>query len=183
MAAKSFRDFVAGPFFDGEINGVGLRGEFTFTHNTAATADERETFFRAVSSVDYRFATGLYTLLEYYYNGFGAADPEKYLQLFNSERVKRGENFNVGVHYLGGAVAYELHPLVNTNLSTLWNLRDRSFLIGPRATVSLTNEADLKIGAYFPVGREPQDGGLMPQVRSEFGLYPTVYYLQLRLYF
>lgn len=180
LGAKSFTDFVTGPFFDGEIRGAGVRGEFTFTHNTTNPhPKEPRTFFRAVSSVDYRFANSLYALLEYYYNGFGTKDPEEYSTLFNSERRARGETFNVGRHYLGSALGYELHHLVNANLSTQWNLVDQSFLLGPLLVVSLSNEADLRTGAYFPFGT----GLVGRQVKSEYGLYPKVYYLQLRLYF
>jgi len=178
--AKSFTDFVTGPFFDGEIRGAGIRGEFTFTHNTASPhPKEPRTFFRAVGSTDYRFANSLYALLEYYYNGFGTKDPEQYPALVNSERRARGENFNVGRHYLGSTLAYELHHLVNASLSTQWNLVDQSVLLGPLLVVSLSNEADLRTGAYFPFGT----GLVGRRVKSEFGLYPTAYYLQLRLYF
>ena len=179
MGGKFFRDAVLGPFFDGEISGMGVRGEFTFTHNTGHPQHEPRTFLRGVSSIDYRFANGLYTLLEYYYNGFGEVDPENYPQLFNSARVARGEIYNFGRHYLGATLQYELHPLVTTSLTGLWNLLDQSCLIGPLLLVSLSNEADLRVGAYFPIGT----GLVGPRVQSEFGLYPQVYYLELRRYF
>jgi hypothetical protein len=180
MGAKSYTDFVTGPFFDGEIRGAGVRGEFTFTHNTTNPhPKELRTFFRAVSSVDYRFANSLYALLEYYYNGFGSKDPGEYRALFTSPRRARGEVFNVGRHYLGSSLGYELHHLVNLGLTTQWNLVDQSLLLGPILLVSLSNEADLRVGANFPFG--PDLAG--QQVKSEFGLYPKVYYLQLRLYF
>jgi hypothetical protein len=179
MGGKFFRDAVIGPFFDGEISGVGVRGEFTFTHDTGHPQHERRTFIRGVGSVDYRFANGLYTLLEYYYSGFGEEDPEEYPRLFTSARVARGEIFNFGRHYLGATLQYELHPLVTTSLTGLWNLLDQSCLIGPLLLVSLSNEADLRVGAYFPIGT----GLVGPRVQSEFGLYPQVYYLQLRRYF
>src|SRR5215510_6569040 len=179
MGGKFYRDAVIGPFFDGEISGVGVRGEFTCTHDTAHPQHERRTFVRGVSSVDYRFTNGLYALLEYYFNGFGEADPEDYPLLFTSARVARGEIYNFGRHYLGTTLQYEPHPLVTTSLTGLWNLLDQSFLIGPLLLVSLSNEADLRAGAYFPIGT----GFVGSRVQSEFGLYPQVYYLQLRLYF
>jgi hypothetical protein len=170
---------VIGPFFDGEINGVGVRGEFTFTRDTGHPPHERRTFIRGVSSVDYRFANGLYALLEYYFNGFGEADPEDYPRLFTSTRVARGEIYNFGRHYLGTTLQYELHPLITTSIAGLWNLLDQSCLIGPLLLLSLSNEADLRVGAYFPVGT----GLVGSHVQSEFGLYSQVYYLELRRYF
>lgn len=128
---------------------------------------------------DFRFSNGLYALLEYYFNGVGERDTEDYRRLFGSERLRRGEIFNFGRHYLGATLAYEPHPLVNVNLVGLWNLLDQSLLIGPLLAVSLSNEADVRAGAYFPVG----PGFVGPHIHSEFGLYPHVYYLELRLYF
>jgi len=179
MGGKIFRDAVIGPFFDGELNGVGVRGEFTLTHNTGHTQQERRTFVRGVGNVDYRFANGLYALLEYYMNGFGETEPEDYPRLFSSERLARGEIFNVGRHYLGTSLMYEPHPLVQASLFSLWNLLDQSFLLGPLLVVSLSNEADLRAGAYFPFGT----GLVGSRVRDEFGLSPQVYYLQIRWYF
>jgi hypothetical protein len=179
MGGKFFRDAVIGPFFDGEISGVGMRGEFTFTHNTGRAQDEPRTFIRGVSSVDYRFANGLYALVEYYFNGFGKEEPNAYPRLFNSARVARGEIYNFGRHYLGTTLQYEPHPLITTSLAGLWNLLDQSCLIGPLLLVSLSNEADLRVGAYFPLG----SSFIGSRVQSEFGLYPQIYYLQLRSYF
>jgi hypothetical protein len=179
MGGKFFRDAVLGPFFDGELNGVGVRGEFTFTHDTSHPQHQQRTFIRGVSSVDYRFANGLYALLEYYFNGFGEADPADYPLLFTSARVARGEIYNFGRHYLGTTLQYEPHPLITTNLTGLWNLLDQSFLIGPLLLLSLSNEADLRLGAYFPIGT----GLVGSHVQSEFGLYSQIYYLQLRRYF
>lgn len=179
LVGKSFRDFVVGPFVDGELRGIGIRGELIYTHDTAGSGQGRRTFVRGVTSLDYRFANGLYALLEYYVNGFGKEAPADYPALFNTERVRRGEVFNFGRQYLGGLLQYEFHPLVQGHAVTLWNLHDHSLLVSPLLTVSLSNEADLRLGAYLPLGT----GRVGSRVRSEFGLYPQVYYLQVRLYF
>ncbi len=179
MAGRFSHDLVVGPFFDGQLRGVGVRGEFTFTRNNAGRVSERRTFFRAVSSVDYRFLNGLYGLLEYYYNGFGQADAASYVRLATSRRLARGELFNLGQHYLGGLLDYEFHPLVRGFLFGQWNLLDLSGLVGPLISVSISDEADLRLGAYFPWGARIRG----TRLRSEYGLYPRIYYAQLRLYF
>jgi hypothetical protein len=51
--------------------------------------------------------------------------------------------------------------------------------MGPLLVVSLSDEADLRTGVYLPVGT----GLVGPRLQSEFGLYPNVYYLELRRYF
>ena len=179
MIGKFRHDFVIGPFFDGEVKGAGIRGEFTYTRNTAGRHQERRAFFRAVGNIDYRFANGVYGLLEYYYNGFGETEPEEYPRLASSERLSRGEIFNLGRYYLGVAFEYEFHPLVHGTFFGQWNIMDESGLIGPAIQVSLSDEADLRLGMYFPFGAE----FVSPRIQSEFGLYPRLYYLQLRWYF
>ncbi len=179
MAGKFFHDLVLGPSFAGEVRGVGIRGAFTFTRNSAGRVQEARTFVRAVSSLDYRFLSGLYGLLEYYYNGFGQTDAGAYPRLFSSRRLARGEIFNLGRHYLGGLLNYDFHPLVRGSLFGQWNLLDLSGLVGPLIIVSLSDEADLRLGAYFPWGDRIRGG----RIRSEYGLYPRIYYAQLRLYF
>ena len=179
MIGKFRHDFVIGPFFDGEVKGAGIRGEFTYTRNTLGKLRERRAFFRAVSNVDYRFTNGVYGLLEYYYNGFGETEAEAYPRLLGSQRLGRGEIFNLGRHYLGAVFEYEFHPLVRGTFFGQWNVLDASGLIGPLINVSLSDEADLRLGMYFPFGSE----FAFPRIRSEFGLYPRVYYLQLRWYF
>lgn len=179
IAGKFFHDLVLGPFFAGEVRGVGIRGELTLTRNSAGRVQEPRTFFRGVSSLDYRSPGGLYGLLEYYYNGFGQTDAGAYPRLFSSRRLTRGEVFNFGRHYLGGLLNYDFHPLVRGSLFGQWNLLDLSGLVGPLLLVSVSDEADLRLGAYFPWGARSRGG----RVRSEYGLYPRVYYAQLRLYF
>ena len=56
---------------------------------------------------------------------------------------------------------------------------DRSGLVGPLISVSISDEADLRLGAYFPWGARVRG----TRLRSEYGLYPRIYYAQLRLYF
>ena len=45
--------------------------------------------------------------------------------------------------------------------------------------MSISDEADLRLGAYFPWGARIRG----TRLRSEYGLYPRIYYAQLRLYF
>ena len=101
------------------------------------------------------------------------------MRLATSRRLARGELFNLGQHYLGGLLDYEFHPLVQGFLFGQWNLRDLSGLVGPLISVSISDEADLRLGRLFSVGR-PHSGHTP---RSEYGLYPRIYYAQLRLYF
>lgn len=79
--------------------------------------------------------------LEYFRNGFGAA-PDEYAALFEQDaqspasagtaalfdRIRRGELFTLGRHYLAASVQMELHPLLNLSPTLFANLDDRSAL-------------------------------------------------------
>jgi hypothetical protein len=132
-----------------------------------------------VVGADYRFRGNVIVLGEYYFNGWGASDPDDYLTRLASPRIARGELFNVGRHYLGFAADWEAHPLVHLAARGQWNLLDPSAQVGPAAAVSLTDEAQLELGAFFSLG-----AGLRGQdLGSEFGVQPNFYYAAGKIYF
>ena len=72
---------------------------------------------------------------------------------------------------------WEAHPLVHLTLAAMGNLRDPSLLLTPGLSYSAAANVELVAGAMIPVG-QGMDG---LTARSEFGLYPYFYYLELRL--
>ncbi|MEA1938639.1 MAG: hypothetical protein U9N14_06085, partial [Pseudomonadota bacterium] len=67
-------------------------------------------------------------------------------------RLARGELFVTGRHYLAGAFNIELHPLTRFLIGGMVNLQDRSGLVQPHISQSLTQNSDLNIGANLPFG-------------------------------
>ncbi len=180
IAGKFFDDAVVGVLAAGQVAGVGLHASVAGTFGFAG--GERigpKRYARAVAGADYRLASGLLVLAEYYFNGWGAPDPAEYLGRLASPRIGRGEIFNLGRHYLGLLADWEAHPLVHLQAQGQWNLADPSAQLGPAFTVSLSDEAQLDGGAFFALGERSRDGVL----RSEFGSAPDLYYLAVKLYF
>jgi hypothetical protein len=142
---------------------------------------------RGIIGADYRFPHDVRCVGEYYFNGFGEENADEYIEIAPSPRFTRGEIFNLGRHYLGFVADWEAHPLVHLLGQGQWNLLDPSAQVGPAISVSLTDEAQLDAGAYFALGRGPSKlppGGVAPpEVRSEFGLAPDVYYVTAKIYF
>lgn len=189
MAGKFFDDAVGGGLAAGQLRGVGLRTEWTLTNNFGG-GDQRvgkQHFVRGIVGADYRFPHDVRCVGEYYFNGFGEEDADEYVDIAPSPRFTRGELFNLGRHYLGFVADWEAHPLVHLLAQGQWNLLDPSAQVGPAVSVSLTDEAQLDAGAYFALGRGPSKlppgGAAPPQVRSEFGLAPDVYYVTAKVYF
>jgi len=178
VAGKFFEDVVLGALVAGQYRGVGLHSSINLTHSYGDDAGPKD-FARLVVGADYRFSGNVFAVAEYYFNGWGASSPDGYLPRATSERVARGEIFNLGRHYLGFAVDWEAHPLVHLLARGQWNLLDPSAQVGPAATISLSDEAQLEAGAYFALGDGIED--LM--IQSELGTAPNLFYTAAKIYF
>lgn len=133
---------------------------------------------------------------EIFFNGFGRWDPSEYLQVALSERAAIGETFNLGMLYLAGVAQWEAHPLVNLTAGAILNPRDPSGLLTLGAALSAADNIQLQAGAYLPLGETPQPGPdpllgppdqlpgppiLLGATRSEFGLYPIFFFVELKM--
>jgi hypothetical protein len=181
MAGKFYQDAVIGGLLSGEIRGVGVHGEVTGTHDFEGgyTRIGPQDFVRAVAGADYRFPGEVRVVGEYYFNGFGTSDPGHYLDLAASPRLTRGEIFNLGRHYLGFIADWEAHPLLHLGAQGEWNLQDPSAYVGPTFTLSLSDNAQLDVGAYFAFGAGRSDLVL----GSEFGSAANLFYAAGKVYF
>ena len=118
---------------------------------------------------------------ELYFNGFGAGDKEQYLYVAISQRVAVGEQSTLGMMYLGGLCIWEAHPLLTLSAVGLFNLRDPSGLVSLGGSYSVASNVELKAGLYLPLGRVPDiSKPLLPVPRSEFGMYPHFFFVELK---
>lgn len=153
-------------------------------------------FVRAIFGVDYKFNTkkALTMLAEIYYNGFGRRHAKDYLALLAKPRVAEfGEISNTGVLYAALGVNWEPHHRLPLALTVMGNLLDPSMFINATVTYKVGDESILVAGAMIPIGRAPRLGSLAELLdnnptndlvaRSEFGLYPYVFYVQWKMYF
>jgi hypothetical protein len=130
-------------------------------------------FFRGTVGYDYQFQNSLRVIAEYHYNGVGGTSNNMAIQ--TDSHIASGEISNVGVHYAGIDVAYEITPLFRANTGGLINLVDGSLAMISDVGYSLTDETDLHLVSFIPMGKAPVD--TLP--RSEFGGYPTFITLSL----
>ncbi len=190
---SEFRDLVAGAQLEGELFGVGLRAEGTWTE---PFNDDELAFLQLVLSADYQFDTEIYAIVEYYHNGFGTRRPKNYLRKMEHYRFRRGEVFTAGRYYLAMMLSYPMLPELTTSVMVLANVGDPSALVGPGFSWSITDAFDLIGGAYIAFGegidwspilepRAPIDpfSPLVPKLDSEYGAMPDTYFLEARFYF
>jgi hypothetical protein len=115
--------------------------------------------------------------------------PGDYADAFLNPRFARGEVLFLGRTYAALAVGQELTPLVSASGAVIANLADPSALIAPSVAWSVADDAAVSVGGYVPVGKEPPERAgsgepaALPELPSEFGLYPTALFLSMRAYF
>ena len=129
---------------------------------------------------------------EIFFNGFGSMDPEAYFEVAQSARVAVGETYSLGKIYVGATCLWEAHPLLNLVAVGILNARDPSGLLSLAGTYNLASNVDLLAGMYLPLGRVPDVSkvpasgvpdpltGAMPVPRSEFGMYPYFFFVELK---
>lgn len=176
---------------------VGIHGEATVTFHDP----DESPFVRAALGADVMPMAGLSLMAEFYYQGIGAKDPGDYLAFATSERFERGELWSMGRWYGALSASYELMPLINVNLAAIANLGDPSMILAPGMSWSVADNAVLGAGFYFAIGERPgeldmeallEDLTAAPTeeqlmdaipVNSEFGLSPSMAFVQMKMYF
>lgn len=188
MAGYVRNDTVGGvDFFLDAGHGIDVHGEATATVATAASrrAHGNAVFARAVVGSSFALSSSLHGTIEAYYNGAGSLSPSTYLTDLAGPRFATGETYNVGVYYGGAAFDWQVHALLHVTGATLVNVTDPSVLVAPLVRYSVAANTQLIAGAFVPLGRGLRTDAAAGTVtaRSEFGLYPYLYHVDLKLYF
>src|SRR6185369_5815475 len=126
----------------------------------AASVGVGERALRAVIGAELRPTEKLVLTVEYYFNGFGAADPSGYLAVLTSPRSRRGEIFGAGRHYAGLAANYAFTELLNLQLLAICNLQDPSAQLLPVLEYWFEQSVILRATAFLPIGAAPDPSAL-----------------------
>jgi hypothetical protein len=200
LIGMAFREnALAGVDVTRAIGGAGAWCEAAYVwarafDNRSAVGDEDD-YLRLSAGTDYNFGAGVYTFLEYHYNGAGAADPNDYYLniITNYTAYADGAVYLFGQHYLIPGVTWQVTPLTSVAGQVLANLNDGSFLLAPLVEYNATDNLYLSAGGYLAVGDNPtaipipvffaDENVVIPSFNSEFGAYPSQYYGFLNYYF
>jgi len=186
-------EWMGGLELTSEVGLVGVRCEVALNY----PEESGEWYVEAVAGGDYRFPFGLTMAGEFFYNGYGTWDSDKYPQYMLAtagegrnlgERLARGEAFNIGAMYAGLALSQEVLPVLTASISGLTNLADGSAILLGGLRWSAMENARIMAGGIIPIGAtptlDPVPGG-MPEltIPTEFGAAPYMAYLLMRLAF
>ena len=120
---------------------------------------------------------------EYHYNGIGAGI-DGYVAALNDPRVRRGETYYLGTHYAGAVVSWSPdRDRLTLALNALANLQDPSYAVSPALRYDIGQATRIAVGGLVSVGEAPSFQTTPAMVPTEFGLYGTLGYTQLSIYF
>jgi hypothetical protein len=134
----------------------------------------------AVVGVGHRFPSSLTLEAEYFRNGAGDAGALE----ASLVRFATGGTLDLSDDLIGAAVSYELLPILVGQIGTIASIDDGSIQLQPRLTWSAADEVEVLAGAIVSRGTRPRVGPpLGVALRSEFGSFPDLYYLEVKWYF
>ena len=178
------RDLLVGFDIARGIGGAGfwLETAYVFTEPFNGNADTLNNYLRTSIGFDYSFGGETYVFIEYHFNGAGTQNPENLLANLEKSAYTRGGVYLLGVHYLAPGVTHQLTPLISFSGQMLFNLSDPSTWIAPQLAYNVAEDIHLSVGGFISLGKRPKNGD-SPQLQSEFGSYPNLFFSSFRVYF
>lgn len=168
----------------GAFGAAGSLGGWAVRAEAVLRRIEELLVFRGTLGVDRQLQAGgndLTLAAEYQRDGLGAGRPEEIPDLLQSVTALRGEHQVYGRDEAILQASYQLHPLWSVSGLWLWNLNDRSALLGPGVAYSAGNDAAISGGVYVGVGDDAATEE-MP-LPSEYGLAGVTGFLSFSWYF
>ncbi|ATX81862.1 hypothetical protein Ga0123462_0993 [Mariprofundus ferrinatatus] len=171
LAGTVKKDIVIGTDFQGELfEWLGIRGEGHVNIPDQAGLKRRIEF---AFGIEHRWENSLTLRAEQFYHGGGANSTSAY------NTALLAQSYYLGRHYSAIGASFEFTPLLNGDMTLIYNWGDNSALIAAYALYSLSDESELAISGAFAKGKRPVGGS----IRSEFGLYPSSMSIEVRSYF
>ena len=188
QGGKVYGGYQVGGAASGEIWEISVRLEAAYLFAVDSDPiplipgeDEIESNLTAVIGLGHRFENTLQIEMEYLFNGAG--DPDNLPAAL--VRMLGGGSYHLGAHLIGVVATYEIIPILNGSLAWIFSISDQSSLIQPGLVLSISDEAEFIFGAMIGLGARPVASGIagVPQLESEFGTYPNIYYMEFKFYF
>ena len=186
LVAEHYGDLVLGLGASTDFGGAVWRGDLVWSDT------DTESVLSVVAGVSYSGVLNGHNwtgFIEYYYNGFGQTDgdyspADLALNPALLSRLARGELFNLGRHYLGTSVNFEMTPLLNLSPNLFVNLADPSALAQVVFSYDWKQDVQLLAAFSFPIGPDGSEYGGIDTTQP--GLYISTgasLFAQLAWYF
>ncbi|HUT07407.1 MAG TPA: hypothetical protein VMY15_01060 [Candidatus Latescibacteria bacterium] len=145
-------------------------------------------YFRLSCGADHGLGKNSYVFIEYHFNSAGGRAASDYAGQTATAAYRYGAVYLLGRHYLGAGLTTQLMPLLPVTGLVLWNLGDGSLMAFIQGEYNVAENIYLAAGFQIGGGRGPEvpvDSSPLPGlgIRSEFGLYPDLFFAAARIYF
>lgn len=177
----------AGSLYGDAAAAIGAAGgiaDWAVRAEAAVRDGERSTIGRGAIGISRTFSVcnrDLGFVLEYQYDGFGAARRQDYEDLLRSDPFVRGELQVLGRDQAVVQAVYQVHPLWELTGLALWNLNSGSVILGPGFSHSLSDAATFSASVFAEFGETiPEEA-----IPAEAGIRapPVNAYVYLTWYF
>ncbi len=168
----------------GAVGAAGSLGRWAVRGEAVLRERGDQVVVRGTIGLDRQFQAGgrdVFVVFEYQRDGLGAASPDEYPAVVQSETFARGEHQVLGRDETVVQASYQVHPLWSLAGLWLWNLNDRSALVAPSVAYSASDEASISGGVFFGIGDDRVTGAR--PLPSEYGLAGTTAYVSLSWFF
>ncbi len=161
-------ELMASRHYDRQVYGIGLRvpvGGALVRSDIIWTRLGGGATVSGLLNVDYSLGVGdaiVHVFGEYFHNGFGASrlpDDLARLPTALTDRIDRGELFNLMRNYLAVGTTFRWHYLFNQSLAVIANLHDASLVVQAHLSYDASDASRLQIGATKPFGGSGDEFG------------------------
>ncbi|MEE2960919.1 MAG: hypothetical protein VYA34_09250 [Myxococcota bacterium] len=169
---------ITGEVFDLQIRFEGLWQQLEFAPETSKTLGFRQLQgATVVMGVGRQIVDTLSIQMEHLYTGI--LNDLNLLQGFAI--LANGFSRQASPHVTALLISYQLHPLIQTSMATLFAWQDYSVLLQGGVTWSLFSEMDVVLSGIWSEGKAMT--GDLPTPQSELGSYPKMLFIQGKIYF
>ena len=168
----------------GAVGTAGSLGSWAVRGEAVVRRLEEMLVFRGTIGVDRQLQAGgrdLTLAVEYQRDGLGAAGPDELSDLLESDTFLRGEHQVLGRDEAVVQASYQVHPLWSISGLWLWNLNDRSAILGPSLAYSASDNAAIAAGVFIGTGADAATDDL--PLPSEYGLAGVTGFLSFSWFF
>ena len=179
FAANLEFEVVAGRHYDEPVYAVSARlpvGQALMRTDLVASRSSRgEWIYSGILNADVSFVVddrNGYVFAEYFHNGWGVKDiGDGVLSLPEdlTDRLERGELFNLMRDYVAFGVNMEWHPLISQTATVITNLHDKSSLLQVGFSYSPGDNQTVQMGLIEPLGGQGDEFGGIPVLPPGFG--------------
>ncbi len=176
-----YENLLIGFDFNKDIKGALFWIESAFVIPKVTEKTEEKRYLRVTTGFNYMLSNNTYLSLEYHYNEAGISKTDDIFSLLTKEAYIHGGVYLQGKHYLIPSISYPITPLLNSIFSAMINLTDPSVLGIFKLEYNIQENVYIDLNLFLRAGKTLSSKTLLPD--SEFGSYPNIYNLSLRIYF